>query len=265
MAFMKRRPDAVAWAGGTTLMSTEDRPRTERPLAVLDLHRVQELRSITGSDRYIELGSCASLQSILELPKRRSLSPLKQAILGIASTPLRNIATIGGNIAARSRFMTCFPVLACLDAALEMRDVTGSRWISIQHLMDADGRPSFPAATLLTRIRIPTSSWDLYSVYPMGDDGYPDITSFTFAGVARLEKNTIVELRLCTAGSHFVRNRDAELELVGKRLPFGHNETDNLLAVFTAAGINSGLQPPLARRFAHYVKAFFEYSSDELY
>ena len=106
MAFMKRRPEAVAWAGGTALMTMEDRPRSDKPLSVLDLHRVQELRSITGSDRYIELGACVSLQSILELPKRRSLGPLKQAILGIGSTPIRNLATIGGNISARSRFMT---------------------------------------------------------------------------------------------------------------------------------------------------------------
>lgn len=264
MAFMKRRPEAVVWAGGTALMTVEDRPRSDKPLPVLDLHRVQELRSISGSDRYIELGACVSLQSILELPKRRSLGPLKQAILSIGTTPIRNMATIGGNIAARSRFLTCFPMLACMDAALETRDASGSRWSNVQHLMDAAGCPSFPSATLLTRIRIPTSYWDNYCVRPMGDDGYPDARSYTFASVARLEKKTIVELRVCVAGSHFIRNRDAELELVGKRLPLGHKETDNLLASFEAAGTEGGLPLRMARRFAHYVKTFFEYSPDEV-
>ena len=245
-------------------MTMEDRPRSDKPLPVLDLHRVKELRSITGSDRYIELGACVSLQSILELPKRRSLGPLKQAILGIGSTPIRNIATIGGNIATRSRFMTCFPILACMDVALETRDASGARWSNVQHLMDADGNPSFPPATLLTRIRIPTSFWDNYCVRPMGDDGYPDAGSYTFASVARLEKNTIVELRVCAAGIRFIRSRDAELELVGKRLPLGHKETDSLMASFEAAGAGSGLPLHMARRFAHYVKTFFEYSPDEL-
>lgn len=264
LAFIKRRPEAVPWAGGTTLMTMEDRPWSDKPQPVLALHRVQELRSITGSDRYIELGACVSLQSILELPKRRSLGPLKRAILDIGTTPIRNMATIGGNLAARSRFMTCYPVLACMDAALETRDASGARWSNIQHIMDADGRPSFPASTLLTRIRIPTSYWDNYCVRPMGDDGYPDSGSFTFAGVARLEKSTIVELRVCAAGSHFIRSRDAELELVGKRLPLGHKETDSLLASFEAAGSEAGLSVRMARRFAHYVKTFLEYSSEEL-
>ncbi|MFH2113253.1 MAG: FAD binding domain-containing protein [Spirochaetota bacterium] len=263
MTFMKRRPEAVVWAGGTALMTIADRPLSDKPLPVLDLHRVQELRSISGSDRYIELGACVSLQSILELPKRRALVPLKQAILGIGNPPLRNMATIGGNIAARSRFMTCFPVLTCLDAALETRDGSGAKWSGFQHIVDADGHPSFPESTLLTRIRIPTAFWDNYCVRPMGDDGYPDAGSFTFAGVARMEKNTIVELRVCAAGSVFVRNRDAELELVGKRLPLGHKETDTLLGGFEAAGEVAGLSPRMARRYAYYVKTFFEYSPDE--
>ena len=97
----------------------------------------------------------------------------------------------------------------------------------------------------------------------MGDDGYPDVDSFTFAAVARLEKNTIVELRVCAAGNVFIRNRDAELELVGKRLPLGHKETDNLLGSFQAAGEEAGISPHMARRFAHYVKTFFEYSPDD--
>ena len=219
MAFIKRRPEAVIWAGGTTLMTIEDRPRSDIPQPVLDIHRVQELRSITGSDRYIELGACVSLRSILELPQRRSLGPLKQAILSIGTTPIRNMATIGGNLATHSRFMTCFPVLACMDAALETRDASGARWSGVQYIIDVQGHPSFPASTLLTRIRIPTSYWDNYCIRPMGDEGYPNAGSFTFAGVAKLEKNTIVELRVCAAGALFIRNRDAELELIGKRLP----------------------------------------------
>jgi hypothetical protein len=130
--------------------------------------------------------------------------------------------------------------------------------------MDAEGRPSFPASTLLTRIRIPASYWDNYCIRPMGDDGYPDASTFTFAGVARLEKNTIVELRVCAAGSRCIRSRDAELELVGKRLPLTHKETDSLLASFEVVGTGGGLSLHMARRFAHYVKTFFQYSSDEL-
>jgi hypothetical protein len=97
----------------------------------------------------------------------------------------------------------------------------------------------------------------------MGDDGYPDIEAYTFAGVAKLEKSTIVELRVCAAGSRFIRSRDAELELIGKRLPLGHKETDYLLSSFEAAGAGAGLSLRMARRFAHYVKTFFEYSSEE--
>ena len=248
MAFLKRRPDAIIWAGGTALMTIADRPQSDKPLPVLDLHRVQELKIISGSDRYIELGSCVSLQSIVELPKRKALGPLKQAILSIGSPPLRNMATIGGNLTARSRFLSCFPVLSCMDAAMEIRDNSGAHWTSFQHTVDAEGKPAFPNSSLLTRIRIPNAVWDNYCVRPMGDDLYPDPGSYTFASVARLEKNIIVELRVCAAGSVYVRSRDAELELIGKRLPLGHKETDSLSESFEAAGTAAGLRPRMARR-----------------
>jgi CO/xanthine dehydrogenase FAD-binding subunit len=264
MTFLKRRLTAVPWAGGTVLMTIDDHPQSDKPVPVLDLHRVPELRSITGSDRYIELGSCVSLQAILDLPKRRSLGPLRQAILGIGNTTIRNMATIGGNLATRSRFMTCAPVLTCMDAALEIRDSSGTHWSSVQQLIASEGKPAFPAATLLTRIRIPTAIWDNYCIRPLGDDSFPNPEAWTFAGVARLEKKTLVEIRICAAGKRFVRNREAELELVGKKIPLGHKDTDNLLASFTATGAKEGLSPRMAQRFAEYVKDFLDYSTDEV-
>lgn len=219
IAFIKRRPDAVPWAGGTLSMTHTDRPGDDRPLSILDLHGIAELAAIHRSDRFLELGACVTLSTILSLPSSLSLDPLREAIRSIATASVRNFATIGGNVSARGFFMTCFSALACMDAAVELRDGSGARWMGIHALIGDDNRPAFPGATILSRIRIPSLHWDLATIRRLGEQARGEPCPASFAAAARVEKGTIMELRLVAAGRTIVRDRSLELSLIGQRLP----------------------------------------------
>lgn len=256
MAVLKRRPDAIPWAGGTLLLGHEDGGREGRPLSILDLGGIPELRAVSRTDRYLELGACVTLASLLELPANLPLEPLRTAARLVGTATIRNLATLGGNVAAKDRFMTCFAALSCMDAAIELRDPSGTRWVSIHVLVDAEGEPSLPEATLISRVRVPVSPWDAAVLRPVGEPARGDRFAPTFAATARFEKETISELRILTAAGRLVRDRGLELSLVGKRLPLSQKDIDATKGSLRAAAEAAGLAEGASSRIASYAEAF---------
>lgn len=256
IAVLKRRPDAIPWAGGTLLLGHEDGNRQDRPLSILDLGGIPELRAVARTDRYLELGACVTLASILELPANLPLEPLRTAARLVGTATVRNLATIGGNVAAKDSFMTCFAALACMDAAVELRDPSGTRWVSIHVLVDADGKPSLPPGTLISRLRVPVSPWDAAAIRPVGEPASGDRFAPTFAATARFEKETISELRILTAARRLVRDRGFELSLVGKRLPLSQKDVEGTKGSLRAAALAAGLSEGAASQIASYAEAF---------
>jgi CO/xanthine dehydrogenase FAD-binding subunit len=175
-------------------------------------------------------------------------------LVGTAS--VRNIATIGGNIAAKDSFMTCFAALACMDAAIELRDAQGARWMGIHSLIGEDAKPRFPDATILTRIRIPTEPWDIALIRRLGEQQPGENHRASFAAAARFEKGTISEIRLVAAGPRIVRDRALELSLVGQGLPLGSKETEEAIHEAASKAMEAGLDEERSRKYGAYVGAF---------
>lgn len=256
VAVLKRQPDALPWAGGTLILTSFGVGRGDVPVSVLDLGRIPELTAVSRSDRYLELGACVRLSTIQALPKSLSLQPLRDAIGLVGTATVRNLATIGGNIASRDSFMTCFPSLECMDATVELRDAAGSRWNGIHALVDGFGRPAFPAGTLLTRIRIPTTPWDAFALHRLGEPTKGDAFASTFAAAARFEKETISELRLIASGKSLARDRALELSLIGKRLPLSVKDVEEAQSAARDRAIEAGFTARLAGLFGAYVMSF---------
>ncbi|HOZ72364.1 MAG TPA: FAD binding domain-containing protein [Spirochaetales bacterium] len=254
VAVLKRQPGALPWAGGTLILTS--RGSDGAPVSVLDLGRIPELRAVSRSDRYLELGACVRLATIQALPGSLALQPLRDAIGLVGTATVRNLATLGGNVASRDSFMTCFPSLACMDATVELRDASGSRWTGIHSLVDGSGRPAFPAATLLTRIRIPTAPWDAFALHRLGEPTKGDAFASTFAAAARFEKETISELRLIASGRTLARDRALELSLIGKRLPLTVKDVEEAQEAAREQAIEAGFPARLAERFGAYVMSF---------
>jgi len=262
MVFLKRYPDAIPWSGGTLLMSGSDRTMEDKPVSVLDLGGIPELGVINRSERYLELGACVTLASVLALPSSLTLEPLRKAITLIGTASVRNLATLGGNIAARATFMTGFTALACMDAAIELRDVSGSRWAGIHTLISGQDTPTFPPATILTRIRIPSAPWDATVIRQLGEPSRAEIVPSSFAASARFEKGTISELRIVAAGSKIVRDRALELSLIGKRLPLSAKDLEVAGEYSKAKAIEKGFDESRSRRYSAFVMAFLAFQDE---
>jgi CO/xanthine dehydrogenase FAD-binding subunit len=121
-------------AGGTDLMVDVNYGR-RRPDDVLSLRRVAELRGwrveprpdgVGGGDEVV-LGATVTYTDMLGPELAGLLPALAQAARTVGSPQIRNTGTVGGNLVTGSPAGDTLPVLAALDATVELGSAAGGR------------------------------------------------------------------------------------------------------------------------------------------
>jgi len=210
-----RYPRAVPYAGGTALIREQGRRILDLPSIILSLEKLEEMRRISRSERYMEIGAMAKLSRIIALGK---IVPavLRHCLESIAGPQLRNMATIGGNLCFSGGCLDTSAALMALDAQYELRSAQSSRWIAASRFITAPGQTALKPQELLTRIRVPLDDWD-YSLYKKFEGQAGQSKAIVF--LARTQKNVLSDIRIvCKIGAPW-RNKESESLLAGKHLP----------------------------------------------
>lgn len=156
-ASLAAHPDALVLAGGTDLMVEVNRGvRTIGHVVAVD--RIPELRgwSLEG-DRadVLRLGAGTTCTDLAE-PALASLVPaLAQAARTVGSPQIRNTATLGGNLATASPAGDTLPVLAALDAEIELQSAGGARRLPLDEFVTGVKANALIPGELITVIRVP--------------------------------------------------------------------------------------------------------------
>lgn len=219
-------PDSTLYAGGTNLVGGQGGRNFRLPRNIISLSGIEELRRVSRTERYLEIGAAATLSDILALGK---IVPevLREALSRIATPQVRNLATIGGNICCAARRLDSAAPLAVLDARFELRTAAASRWVSAGRFAPDPGAPLLGKGELLTRIRVPLETWN-YSLYRrIGSVGLPTEDTAAFAFIARAEKDILSDVRVAMAGVELVRDRSIENAIAGKGLPLSRKEASS--------------------------------------
>ncbi|KOV84476.1 xanthine dehydrogenase family protein subunit M [Nocardia sp. NRRL S-836] len=117
------RPEAVPIAGGTDVM-VELNFDHRRPAALLDLTRIEELRTVERA----RIGSGVPYARIIG--ELGDVHPgLAMASRTVGSPQIRNRGTVGGNLGAASPAGDTHPVLLASDAVIEVASTRGTRMI----------------------------------------------------------------------------------------------------------------------------------------
>jgi len=120
-------------AGGTKLLVHMKQGGT-RPEAVISLARLRELNFIEV-DSGIRIGPLTPLSLIAGHPSFcRRLALLREAALAVGDVQIRNMATLGGNIANASPSADMPPVLLTLGSKIKLRRRGGERIIGLEEL-----------------------------------------------------------------------------------------------------------------------------------
>lgn len=246
-----RMPAALLYAGGTEILREQAGRSLAFPSEIIMLGGVAELRQVSLSERFVEIGAAVTLAEILELRENALPALLVRSLALVASPSIRSLATLGGNLASPSRFMDAWPALACLDALAECREAKETRWVNVNRFVDGEGRPALPAGILITRIRVPLGSWDLEAVRKTGACDYPGRDTALFAFAARATKGILADVRMAYAGERAIRDRDIESRIIGRRLPIALREAHELAAGYRERG--TVLPSPMAASFSALV------------
>jgi len=222
-----RFPEAVCYAGGTILNGRQENNIISLPPAFICLDKIDELKNITRTEHYLEIGSMARLNRLINLGKAVP-EVLSGCIKKIGGVQLRNIATIGGNICGANVYSTDIPApLIALDAQYELKNAGSSRWVSASRFHSPSEDTTMEKQELLTRIRLPLHQWD-YAVYKKFQiEGYLNNAAVVF--LARTHKNILSEIRVVYKTRSIVRNKICEDILNGKLLPLSRKTADDFI------------------------------------
>lgn len=131
LALLAATPKADVLNGGTDLMVEINFGR-KRPEAVVAIDRIRELRDISMNGT-VHMGAGVTFTTMLE--RDCGSVALREAARTVGSPQIRNAATIGGNVATSSPAGDSLPVLAALDAIIQLRSSRGARSVPFAAFM----------------------------------------------------------------------------------------------------------------------------------
>ena len=150
-------PGARAIAGGTALMLMM-KSGLYRPQRLVSLRRLgPALTGIhTAADGGIEIGAMVRLADIERSGKVRAAAPvIAETLLTHSNVRVRNVATLGGNLAHADPHMDLPPVLFTLGATVRVTGPAGERNIAIEDLVTGYLETVLANNELITAVSIP--------------------------------------------------------------------------------------------------------------
>jgi CO/xanthine dehydrogenase FAD-binding subunit len=211
-------------AGGTDAI-LQMRRRERTPRCVVGLKRVAELAFVREqADGGLAIGATTTLQALLAAPLvRQRYAVLSETTAQIGGLELRNVATVGGNIAGALPCADLPPVLMTLDARVQLASRRGDRWVALEQFFPEFGRSVARDDELVAQVSLPRPSPASAASYLKFHDRHS--MDMTVLGVSAFvscdpESGVIRELRLAYANAAptVFRAREAEAVLRGAPL-----------------------------------------------
>jgi CO/xanthine dehydrogenase FAD-binding subunit len=143
-------------AGGTDLL-LQMRRREACPAYIIGLKGITELSGVRAlADGGLSIGAMTTIQALMSSPVvREKYGVLAEAAAGIGGPELRNVATIGGNLASALPCADLPPALITLGAKVRLKSHNGERVVPVEDLFPQFGMTVARPDELLTTIQLP--------------------------------------------------------------------------------------------------------------
>jgi len=160
---------AAALAGGTDLIN-DLKMNNRRPRSLVYLPGIPELRiwEEASSPQALKIGAACTLRELERRLPRERFPALYTAVLAIGSPPIRNMATLAGNLCTASPAADTPPVLLVLAASLEIAggNTNGKRrTVALKDFFTGPKQTSLKPGELVTAVLIPSPPPDSGTSY----------------------------------------------------------------------------------------------------
>jgi nicotinate dehydrogenase FAD-subunit len=186
-------------AGGTDLMllARADRHLCDR---VVDITLIPELANITQDGDTVTIGAATSFSRVIESPIVNETAPmLAQACRQVGAVQIRNMGTIGGNVANAAACADSLPALVCMEAVAKVQTPEAMLEWPVSELVVRPNSTLIPRGGLLVSLS--------YRVPPPGSRG-------VFLKLGRRNAMAISRLTVAALGCLDEAGRIAEARLV---------------------------------------------------
>lgn len=131
-------------AGGTDLLLDIQQGRHPPVACMVDITAIPELQAVAATGDEIYLGAAVTHSTIVGDPILQEHAPCLVEACGLIGGPqVRNVATIGGNVAHALPAGDGTIALLALDAQAQIASPDGRRWVELEGLFRAPGETTF--------------------------------------------------------------------------------------------------------------------------
>lgn len=238
------KEDFTIYAGGTDVM-VEGREDAN----YLFIGKLPELRNIAADGDYIRIGAACTFTEALKHPDVPQL--LKEALLRIAAPAIRNIGTMGGNIANGTAKADTVLVHFAADSKVKLASRDGERMLDIADLYLGRKKLAMEKGELVAEVLIPK---DIPSYYyqKVGARNALAISRVSFASVYDVQDRVITRFSAAfgAVSQTVLRFRELENKLIGLTLDQAKALKPELIAEY-----DNAIVPIRGRVSSEYRKA----------
>lgn len=142
-------------AGGTDLI-VEMRNQVQEDVSIIALGNIIELKGIRMNGSELFIGAMTTFTEITESELIKTKMPvLAQAALTIAGPQIRNVATIGGNVANGAVSADSIPALLLYDVIVKIQSKDEVRRVPLKDIFTGPGKTDLTAQELVTGFYVP--------------------------------------------------------------------------------------------------------------
>jgi CO/xanthine dehydrogenase FAD-binding subunit len=206
---------------GSTDLTLLLRRKPELCSRVVDISLIPEMHQIVCQGNDIIIGAATSFSEVLSHPIIQQTAPiLAAACKMVGAVQIRNMGTIGGNVANAAACADSLPALVCLDATARVLTPSEEFNWTVSELVLSPNKTRIPPGGLLVSLRYTIPAEGTRGAFlKLGRRNAMAISRLTVAALGRVDAaGRIVEARFVTgsAAPQITRFKDVENSLVGQ-------------------------------------------------
>jgi xanthine dehydrogenase small subunit len=191
--------DATILAGGTDVGLWVTKQHRDLKKIVYVGH-VRELREISDKAQSISVGAAVTYSEVLSLIAA-NYPDFGELLRRLGARQVRNLGTIGGNIANGSPIGDCPPALIALGAKLHLRSSGAKRSLPLEAFFIDYGKQDLKPGEFVERVEVPKLvSNQQFRAYKISKRFDQDIAAVCGAFRATLVDGVVDDVRICFGG-----------------------------------------------------------------
>lgn len=207
VSLLAEHHDARLLSGGTDTMVEVNFNRL-KPNTIIGLRRVESLRSFEVTEQSVTIGAGVPYAQMETGPLAQALPALAAAARTVGSPQIRAAGTLGGNLGTCSPAGDGLPVLAALDATINLRSTSGVRSVPFAEFMVGAKRNSRRPDEIIESVTIARSQgFQDYAKVGVRNAMVISVASVCFA---HDNERASVKVALGAVGPTIIRAREAE-------------------------------------------------------